>query len=488
MGGMNTGTDQAGISEADYARARLLTRAVYAQALFLGLTYVIGVWQTITLQTATLTSGAVIAHGIAAGGFTLLTGLVALLAGVQGLRRAAVLNLALFAVSVAGGATGFSFLGNPTDLSGITATNLAMITVVAVGMPVTGFSLASAAGAMSPADMEENRTTRRLTYLALTSLAVTIVTGAGALSALSGMLWSHFAVAGASVLLLAGVFVVTLRKGLSGGSVAPATRRTDYLLLALAATGVAAVTGAFDYLSSGVPYSESMAEFAVLSYGFLFLVAGAGLALPLPRPRLAASGVDPGRRSFLRVAIAGSLVLATVGLASMVRSITLAPPPSNLPPRTFPHYKVANISDVSPNQPVNFNYPLDNEPNILVKLGAAAAGGVGPDGDIVAYSQLCQHLGCVYAFQPAGTSPVCNSSYTATGPIGYCCCHGSIFDLADGAKVVGGPSPRPAPQVILEVDSAGNIFATGMKGPAIFGHSTGSSDVTNDLQGGDLVS
>ncbi len=54
--------------------------------------------------------------------------------------------------------------------------------------------------------------------------------------------------------------------------------------------------------------------------------------------------------------------------------------------------------------------------------------------------------------------------------------------------MVGGPSLRPEPQVILEVDSNGDIYATGMKPPSIFGHNTGSNDVTADLQGGTVVS
>jgi arsenite oxidase small subunit len=138
-------------------------------------------------------------------------------------------------------------------------------------------------------------------------------------------------------------------------------------------------------------------------------------------------------------------------------------------------------------QPIAFNYPLDNEPNILVKLGVKAVGGVGPDGDIVAFSTVCQHLGCIYGFQAAGSSPSCNSSYKADRPVGYCCCHGTVYDLTNAAVVVSGPSPRPQPQVKLEVDSSGNIYAVGMGPPTIFGHQTGSNDVTADLQGGNPV-
>ena len=149
---------------------------------------------------------------------------------------------------------------------------------------------------------------------------------------------------------------------------------------------------------------------------------------------------------------------------------------------------VANISDLAANKTLYFYYPLTDTPNMLVKLGTKATGGVGPDGDIVAFSQICQHLGCSIGYVGAGGSPACDSSYSAPGPEAYCCCHGTAYDLANGAKVLGGPAPRPVPQVILKVDSSGNIYATGMTSPTIFGYNTGSSDVSADLTGGTVVS
>jgi len=154
----------------------------------------------------------------------------------------------------------------------------------------------------------------------------------------------------------------------------------------------------------------------------------------------------------------------------------------------FPKLMVANVSDLLKSQPISFNYPLQETPNILVKLGVKATGGVGPDGDIVAYSVVCQHLGCIYAFLPTGTGPGCDPSYKAAGPQGYCCCHGTEYDLANGGAVISGPAPRAVPQVILSVDASGDIYAIGMTPPTIFGHNTGSNDVLNDLQGGTLVS
>ncbi len=221
---------------------------------------------------------------------------------------------------------------------------------------------------------------------------------------------------------------------------------------------------------------------------------------------------DESRRNLLKVGLGVSVVLLLGGVGAVAKSLispgaqpivastttqTTASSSSSisqsatLPPPAapgFPVILVANVSDVQVDSPVNFNYPLQETPNILIKLGQKAEGGVGPDGDIVAFSQICQHLGCIYAFIAPGSSPTCNSSYTASGPVGYCCCHGSVYDFLEAAKVIGGPAPRPVPQVILDFDSStGNIYATGMMPPTIFGYDTGSTDVANDLQGGTLV-
>ena len=96
----------------------------------------------------------------------------------------------------------------------------------------------------------------------------------------------------------------------------------------------------------------------------------------------------------------------TTSFASQSGSSTL--PPAATP--GFPVIMIANLTDLQVGTPVSFNYPLEETPNILVKLGQQARGGVGPDNDIVAFSQVCQHLGCIYAFVGADSSPACDSS------------------------------------------------------------------------------
>ena len=187
---------------------------------------------------------------------------------------------------------------------------------------------------------------------------------------------------------------------------------------------------------------------------------------------------DESRRSFLRRAMGVGVVLVVAGIGAVTKSLWTPSTPSK---GTFPKVKVANISNLQVNNYVTFDYPLVGESNMIVKLGERATGGVGPDGDVVAYSLVCQHLGCVIGYSA--------SSSKAPGPAGVCPCHGSVFDLVNGGKVLSGPSPRPIPQVSLQFDeSTGDIYAVGMGPPTIFGHNTGSSDVSYDLQGGTPVS
>jgi arsenite oxidase small subunit len=179
-----------------------------------------------------------------------------------------------------------------------------------------------------------------------------------------------------------------------------------------------------------------------------------------------------------------------LGVAAISNSITIeAEAPATAASSTFPKILISTLSALQENVPVSFNYPLTSQPNLLVKTGVSTTqGGVGPDTDIVAFSNICQHLGCIYDFLAPGASPNCEASFAAKIPQGYCCCHGSQYDFLTGATVIGGPAPRPVPQVMLEVDSSGNIYAYGMNPPTIFGFGTaGSSDVTEDLVGGTLA-
>ncbi len=166
----------------------------------------------------------------------------------------------------------------------------------------------------------------------------------------------------------------------------------------------------------------------------------------------------------------------------------------------LPSGSSVHTSDLTVNDPavVTFNYPLQNEPNFLLRLGDSSnndvkispvavhipatggsfqsPGGVGPYGSVVSASGICQHLGCVppeLRFYPPTSS-------TFPGKI-HCSCHGSSYDPYTGFSVTAGPTKAPLPSITLSYDSSTDTYAaTMMVGPTIYGHSS-------DLTGGNSI-
>jgi hypothetical protein len=51
----------------------------------------------------------------------------------------------------------------------------------------------------------------------------------------------------------------------------------------------------------------------------------------------------------------------------------------------------------------------------------------------------------------------------------YCCSEKSVYDPADGARVLGGPAPQPLAAIALEHDdSSGDIYAIGTSGGEMY--------------------
>ena len=85
-------------------------------------------------------------------------------------------------------------------------------------------------------------------------------------------------------------------------------------------------------------------------------------------------------------------------------------------------------------------------------MSAPPEGGVGPHGDIVAYSRICVHKGC----------PV---NYDASREIFVCPCHYSVYDASKTGEVIVGHATTSLPRITLEYDRAtGEIVATGVDG------------------------
>jgi arsenite oxidase small subunit len=149
------------------------------------------------------------------------------------------------------------------------------------------------------------------------------------------------------------------------------------------------------------------------------------------------------------------------GVAGVVAAKAIAPSSAaaqaNTGESSYPVVDVADLSDIEPETPIDFTYPDENSPAVLVRLPESALGGVGPDNSIVAYSILCTHKGC----------PV---NYTAERKMFICPCHWSTFDPAKAGTLVIGQASEPLPQIELRIVD-GKVQAVGVNG-LIYGRHT----------------
>lgn len=155
------------------------------------------------------------------------------------------------------------------------------------------------------------------------------------------------------------------------------------------------------------------------------------------------------RRIFLKVTGATAIGGAAAVAADAAHAATPDTSRTTLP---YPRKAIGNAAQMKAGAPVNFTYPDASSPCVAVKLGMRVPGGVGPDGDIVAYSALCTHMGCPVAFD-AGTNTF------------KCGCHFSIFDAEKSGQMVCGQATESLPRVKLAFDAkSGAVSAVGVEG------------------------
>jgi arsenite oxidase small subunit len=155
--------------------------------------------------------------------------------------------------------------------------------------------------------------------------------------------------------------------------------------------------------------------------------------------------VDAGRRAFFAKTAA---VAAGAAATAVIPSEAARAAPS-LALVTYPSNRLANIKDLKTDQPVNVTYPDSSSPGVLIKLGSRVEGGIGPDGDIVAFSILCPHKGFPL-FYNAG-----DKTFSCPG-------HYSRFDCEKGGLQIFGHATQNLPQFRLVLDQNGDIFAVGV--------------------------
>jgi len=147
---------------------------------------------------------------------------------------------------------------------------------------------------------------------------------------------------------------------------------------------------------------------------------------------------DPpiSRRAFCNRALftSAALVAVTPELAAT------SPQQQNL--IAYPPLKIDGAEKVMPGSYLYFNYPKANNPAVLVRT---------VDGQFLAYSRKCAHLGCSVEYDTAQRCLTCP-------------CHRGVYDSRNGYALYG-PPPKPLDQIVLQVRAGGDVWAVGKLPP-----------------------
>lgn len=108
--------------------------------------------------------------------------------------------------------------------------------------------------------------------------------------------------------------------------------------------------------------------------------------------------------------------------------------------RTATEQRIGSASALAQNGSLLFRYPTDQDPCIAIRT---------PQGQLVAYSQVCTHLSCAVVHDRTANQLVCP-------------CHKGVFNTEQGTPVAGPPT-RALPKVKIE-QRRDELFATGMEG------------------------
>lgn len=142
------------------------------------------------------------------------------------------------------------------------------------------------------------------------------------------------------------------------------------------------------------------------------------------------------RRAFLKTSTAGAATGAAIG-GGAIFGASDAQGATGRASLEYPALDITKAADLQVGTPVSFTYPDSASPCTLIKTGSRVPGGVGPDGDIVAYSTLCTHMGC----------PV---SYDQEARTLKCPCHFSTFDPENAGQMICGQATENLPVIVLD--------------------------------------
>jgi Rieske Fe-S protein len=148
-----------------------------------------------------------------------------------------------------------------------------------------------------------------------------------------------------------------------------------------------------------------------------------------------ASDEEITRRKFC-----GKLALTSLCTVAAGLTVAAANAQEKRPALVYPAQKIEGAERLLPGSSLFFAYPTADEPAILIRIS---------EGQYVAYSQKCTHLGCSIYFDRARRSLECP-------------CHKGAYDVQSG-RMIYGPPPRPLDQISLQMRAGGEIWATGKR-------------------------
>ncbi|MGA7800236.1 MAG: hypothetical protein WCC36_05455 [Gammaproteobacteria bacterium] len=200
------------------------------------------------------------------------------------------------------------------------------------------------------------------------------------------------------------------------------------------------------------------------------------------------SGID--RRGFVRLCLS---TLVAAGVPPCLGAAQSGPVRNYGPVRLVDHRGAPlRVADLHVGVNYIFHFPYVTTPCFLLNLGARARpdtletdnggsyrwpGGVGPQGAIVAFSAICSHRMSYPArevsfinYRPGPTAFVDKDKDSVRkARVIYCCSENSVYDAADGARVLGGPAPDPLASIRLEYEPDDDaLYATGTQGAVLF--------------------
>ncbi len=192
------------------------------------------------------------------------------------------------------------------------------------------------------------------------------------------------------------------------------------------------------------------------------------------------------RRDFIHLCGSAATLAATQSAAQMQ------------PLTEFPRVRLVDqsarplaIAALEPQREYVFFYPYRCTPCFLLNLDRSTApvdlqthsgaayrwqGGVGSGGGVVAFAAICAHklthpsapvsfIG--YRRHEVGFLNKSNNQVERRSAVIQCCSEHSIYDPAQGAKVLSGPAPQPLASIALE-EQDGFLYASGVYGGLLY--------------------